>query len=339
MKMEKLVSVCIQTYRHSRYIKKCLDSILAQETDFDFEILLGEDESDDGTREICIEYAKKYPQKIRLFLHSRSNNIYVNDRPTGKFNFFNNLKNSVGKYIAICEGDDYWTDKTKLQKQIDFMESNTNYSICFHAVKLLINNKLQSDCLTEISGNEFTIADLACGNFIHTPSVVYRNVFPKTLPEYFNAVPVGDYPLHMLAARYGNIKYLPEAMAVYRIHEGGIHSENNIYRKIISGIETIDLMIPHYRDMPDILELLIKQNYRLISDIYNLCINSKDDDNLLDLTRKYNFRISGVNIKEFMKIITDLNARYNRLLNHPVSGKLIRFLAFLKNDRSFGARE
>src|SRR6478735_1262142 len=82
-----LVSVCVQTYQHVNYIKECLDGILMQQTDFPFEVLLGEDQSTDGTREICIEYAQKYPDKIRLFLHHRENNIKINGRQTGKFNF------------------------------------------------------------------------------------------------------------------------------------------------------------------------------------------------------------------------------------------------------------
>src|SRR5690606_4409195 len=112
-----VVSVCVQTYQHAPYIRECLDSILMQKTDFPFEILLGEDESSDGTREICIEYAEKFPDKIKLFLHRRENNIQIFGYPTGRFNFLTNLYSSNGKYIAICEGDDYWTDSDKLQKQ------------------------------------------------------------------------------------------------------------------------------------------------------------------------------------------------------------------------------
>ena len=85
-----------------------------------FEILVGEDASSDGTRDVCIAYAKKYPKKIKLFLHSRENNIRVYGKPTAKFNSAYNSYNAKGKYIAICEGDDFWTDPLKLQKQVDF---------------------------------------------------------------------------------------------------------------------------------------------------------------------------------------------------------------------------
>ena len=97
---QPLVSVCVQTYNHAPYIKDTLEGILMQKTDFPFEILLGEDESTDGTRDICIEYAKKHPDKIKLYLHSRENNIKINGTPTGRFNFIYNLIHAKGKYIA-----------------------------------------------------------------------------------------------------------------------------------------------------------------------------------------------------------------------------------------------
>ena len=115
-----VVSVCVVTYQHKDFIRSCLDGILMQKTNFPFEIILGEDESTDGTREICKAYAEKYPDKIKLFLRSRKDVIYINQHATGRFNFMENLKAARGKYIAFCEGDDYWIDEYKLQKQVDF---------------------------------------------------------------------------------------------------------------------------------------------------------------------------------------------------------------------------
>ena len=129
---QPLVSVCVQTYQHVNYIEHCLDSILMQQTDFDFEILLGEDASNDGTREICIEYAEKYPNKIRLFLHQRENNIEILGGQLFDVNFMYNLYSSKGDYIALCEGDDYWNDELKLQKQINFLKENPQYSVSYH---------------------------------------------------------------------------------------------------------------------------------------------------------------------------------------------------------------
>lgn len=222
--LEPLVSVCVQTYQHGDFIKDCLDGILMQEANFPYEILLGEDESTDGTREICVEYAKKYPDKIRLFLHHRINNIKINGQPTGRFNFIYNLYNARGKYIAFCEGDDYWTDPLKLQKQVDFLEANPDYSLCFHKVKLLNqdSNTFSKDTITREVSETTTIEDLAKGNYIHTPSVVLRNNFK--IPEWIYLCPVGDWTLYMLIIGTKKIKKLDDVVAVYRIHSGGIWS-------------------------------------------------------------------------------------------------------------------
>lgn len=129
---EPMVSVHVSTYQHAEFIRDCLDGVLMQETNFPFEIIIGEDESNDGTREICKEYADQYPEQIRLFLHRRENNIAIHGRPTGRFQFMYSYFVARGKYIATCEGDDYWTDPTKLQSQIDFMEKKKACSLSFH---------------------------------------------------------------------------------------------------------------------------------------------------------------------------------------------------------------
>jgi len=127
-KIEPLVSVVTTTYQHAPYIRQCLDSILMQETDFPFELIIGEDGSTDGTREICIEYADRYPDKIRLFLRDRNlTQYYTSDGRVIRFNGHFARAAARGKYIALCEGDDYWIDKTKLQKQVEFLVQNILY--------------------------------------------------------------------------------------------------------------------------------------------------------------------------------------------------------------------
>lgn len=197
------VSVCIQTYQHSHFISQCLDGVLMQITDFNFEILLGEDDSSDCTREICLNYAKKYPEKIKLFLHHRENVISINGKPTGRFNLFYNFHKARGKYIALCEGDDYWTDKYKLQKQVDFLEANGDYVICFHNSFILEDSGelILSKLKSYKEEQTYTIEDLAEYNFIHTASVVFRNGLIEKYPSWFFLSPAGDYPLYMLNAR------------------------------------------------------------------------------------------------------------------------------------------
>lgn len=212
-----MLSVCVQTYQHVNYIRECLDGVLMQDVDFEYEILLGEDDSNDGTREICIEYAEKYPDKIRLFLHKRENNIKINGRPSGRFNFLNNLYNAKGKYIALCEGDDYWTDPLKLQKQIDFLEQNDDYSLCFHKTLALHENS-EDDYYFPDFNCETTIEriNLYKGNIIPTCSIVFRN--RKELPSGIEKIPFGDWPLHLYNLGFGKGKYFNNVMGVYRIN-------------------------------------------------------------------------------------------------------------------------
>lgn len=246
--IQPLVSVCVQTYQHAAFITQSLDGILLQKVNFPFEIIIGEDESTDDTRKICLEYAEKYPGKINLFLRSRKDVVYIHGGPTGRYNFIKNLEAAKGKYIAICEGDDYWIDENKLQRQFDFMEANPGYAICFHRILELNDDgtlvKSHSKWNEEKS---FTINDLAAQNIIFTPSVFFRNGLIEKLPAWINESPVMDYVLHMFNARHGLIKYFPEPMAVYRKHGGGLWS-------------TLPEEITDERWV-NLLDLLLKENF------------------------------------------------------------------------------
>ncbi len=238
-----MVSVCIQTYQQVHFIAQCLDSILNQKTTFPFEIILGEDESSDGTREICISYAKKFPDHIILFLRSRKDVIVIDGKQTGRFNFKENLKASSGKYIALCEGDDYWTDELKLQKQYDFLESHNDYAVCFHKVSILKNNIPEEDYITRVPSPTTTIADLAKGNYIHTPSVMFRNGLE--LPIWFDEILAGDYALHILNALRGKLFCMDENMAVYRVHDGGIWSTASDEARQIRWLSVLTTLCQH----------------------------------------------------------------------------------------------
>ena len=129
---EPVVSVHLLTYNHADYIREAIESVLMQEVDFPMEIVLGDDDSSDGTREICIEYAEQYPDLIRLQLHHRENNRKLNGAPTHLFQFYYNTFQLRGRYFAILSGDDYWTDPMKLQKQAYFLEDNDECVFIHH---------------------------------------------------------------------------------------------------------------------------------------------------------------------------------------------------------------
>jgi glycosyltransferase involved in cell wall biosynthesis len=224
---QPLVSVTVQTYQHAPYIKKCLDSILVQKTNFPFEIILGEDESSDGTREICQKYADAYPDKIRLFLRSRKDVIKINGYPTGRYNFIQNIKSARGKYIANCPGDDYWLDPYKLQKQFDILEKNDSIVACHHWHMYQHNDK---DYLEAASKQGYFPQKIASAKEIFSDklriksrTIMYRNIIDDTFfPDWFYNVAYGDVPFSFLLGMYGNFYFIDEPMAVYRVTHDGL---------------------------------------------------------------------------------------------------------------------
>lgn len=240
------VSVSVVTYNQQDYIKQCLDGILKQQTNFEFEIILGEDESTDGTREICIEYANKYPE-IKLFLRRRENVIYINGNATGRNNFIENVKVCQGEFIALCEGDDYWTDPLKLQKQVDFLENNQTVNICFHKVKVLKNDNFnQQRLLEKFIGKPFKYIELIRHfNFIATASVVFRKPRELEFPSWFCDAVFGDLTLYKLVSNGNDFYCLNKCMAVYRVHEKGLYSGISRQSARLNYIQFLKIIFPY----------------------------------------------------------------------------------------------
>ncbi len=231
------LAIYMITYNHESFIEETIESMMTQKTNFEYKLFIGEDFSKDNTREVCVRLKEKYPNKIDLFLNEKNLGANLNAKQIFKACF-----ESGAKYIALCEGDDYWTDPLKLQKQVDFLEANPDYVICYHKVKVLQNGILKEDTITQEVAETTTIKDLAKGNYIHTCSVVFKNNLFEKFPEYFHKSPVGDYFLHMLNARYGKIKFLDEYMGVYRLHETSVWSSKTqikreqIWREFLKNI-------------------------------------------------------------------------------------------------------
>lgn len=247
-----IITVLVLTYHQASYIKDCLDGILMQKTDFPFEIIIGEDDSKDGTREICREYAEKHPDKIRLFLHAKENNIKINEKPSPIFNVFYNIFSAQGKYLAICEGDDYWTDPLKLQKQVDFMESNPDCTFSFHPT-VCIDEKDSSYNHTKQPPNpdivqKFTLKENIQGKGlgIWTVSMMLKSVYLKQIPSWLMEAPITDLAIKLYYAHHGPIVYTPCISAVYRRRSLGSWSElTNTYQwqidHMIERISTFNL--------------------------------------------------------------------------------------------------
>ena len=222
MKNVKLSILCL-TFNHAQFIRKALDSFLMQQTNFDFEILIHDDASRDETAKILHEYKSKYPDIIELLIQKE--NQYFTEKDYIKTFISPFIK---GQYVALCEGDDYWTDPLKLQKQVDFLDAHPECSICFHPVKVVWEDKSQKDRIFPTPSFRFrkkitTLQDLLKHNYIQTNSVVYRWRFHK---DSLNLIPddilPGDYFLHLLHAQTGKIGFIDDVMAVYRKHAGGL---------------------------------------------------------------------------------------------------------------------
>jgi len=231
-KIQPVVSVCIQTYQHAAFIAECLDSVLMQETDFPYEIIVGEDDSKDGTREICKEYAEKYPDKIRLFLRDEKDKIFINGRKTGRFNFIENLKAARGEFIALCDGDDYWIDESKLRQQQELIVSNKLVA-CYsnHYIKTTaslslnnpFNNQYKEHKLIELSPKTVGSSRLLIGQL---STLVAKSIFIKEFigNSLAKEIWAADGLLFLLLSSYGRVGYLNAAFSLYRIEGQGVTS-------------------------------------------------------------------------------------------------------------------
>lgn len=232
--MDILVSICCTAYNHEMYITDALDGFLMQKANFNFEILISDDASTDKTAQMIEEYEKKFPDIIKPIYHT------VNKYSKG-VDIYSEIvwPKAKGKYIALCEGDDYWTDPYKLQKQVDYMESNPNCTLCFHNAKIIENgfavttNNLISNV---IENNIYNAGEMAVLGFIPTASQFFRRTSIDNLPKWYNKAVVGDYPLQLITTSHGYAYYINEEMSVYRTGVKGSASSRasklNVDKKI-----------------------------------------------------------------------------------------------------------
>jgi glycosyltransferase involved in cell wall biosynthesis len=207
------LSVCMITFNHAAFISQALDSVLMQRTAFDFEIVIGDDRSSDGTVEVLRAYQARWPNKIKLLL--REHNLGMNR------NLNQTLQACNGEYIAILEGDDYWEDPSKLQLQVEYLDEHCACALCHHRVKHLAWPEAQ--ILKEFPPARYRLdhlpeRELAIFNFVQTCSAVFRRKWLPSLDEEFEALKLGDWPLFVLLREKGWIGYIDRMMAYYRVH-------------------------------------------------------------------------------------------------------------------------
>lgn len=213
MRTKVEVSIITVTYNQELYVREALESICKQNTNFNFEVIVADDCSTDKTPQIIKEYAQKYPDIIKPIFRKKNLGAWQN--------FTDALKKTKGKYIALCDGDDFWTDPKKLQLQVDFLEKHPDYVLCFHPVRVIFENNEQKEFIYPDSSDthKFTVNELLKKNFIQTNSVMYRK---QTYKDAATNVTPGDWYLHLYHAQFGKIGFINKVMSVYRRHSGGI---------------------------------------------------------------------------------------------------------------------
>ncbi|MCA0382636.1 MAG: GNAT family N-acetyltransferase [Bacteroidetes bacterium] len=232
------LSVFMMSYNHAAFIGQALQGVFDQQVDFPIEIVLGDDASTDDTRAVIFRYYQQRPWLFRLILHDMNIGACFNQMVV-----FKTCKKTNAKYIAICEGDDYWTDPMKLHKQVSLLESNPQYSLCFHDAWLLLNKSGTMQTYGLFRQDIYKTVDiLKTGAFIPSLSIVFR-VEGFDFPSWFSRTSIGDIALVLMNSLQGDIILLREKMGVYRKHEKGVSVEMEA-NQIQLSLESVKLL--HY---------------------------------------------------------------------------------------------
>lgn len=232
------VSVSVTTYGHERYIARALDGILMQETPFDFEVVVGDDLSTDRTRDVVLAYRDRHPDRIRTVFPER------NLGGGGKLMFVETVRACRGEYVAMLDGDDYWTAPDKLRRQAEFLDAHRECSLVFHdALRVREDGSAPPERYVPPGHPQFSgVEELLLSNFIPSPSPMVRREVMAEFPAWFFASPWGDYPLYFMAAERGLLGYVDEVMAVYRVHPAGLWSRLDAVAQARSSVAFYDTL-------------------------------------------------------------------------------------------------
>ena len=230
-------------YNHEKYIAQAIEGVIKQKTNFKYRLFIGEDASTDQTKKIILEYSLKYPEIV--FPIFQDSNIGASENTRILFS------KCTSKYIALCDGDDYWDDETKLQKQVDFLESNANFSMCFHNVLIKREYSSSNDNKVDkfnglMPKDEFVFEDVLDNWIAHTSSLVFKRTALLPLPDWFFNCFTGDLVIIILLASKGKLKYLDFVGSVYRLNDRGI-SVNYKEKYLMEGkIQLYKLLNQHF---------------------------------------------------------------------------------------------
>ena len=237
-----VVDVAIVTYNHAAFVRQTIDSVLGQKTSFPFRILVGDDCSQDGTQDILREYEQRYPGRFLLMLDDIHHGLDDNNRVGVRL-----LRACSAKYIALLDGDDYWIDTNKLQLQVDFLEQHPECSICTTNAKIYYQSDPAATRLYHVDEPKtyYLTEDLMNGNLFLTSSALIKGSVIQNLPPWFIEMPVGDYPIYIYGSTLGNIAYLHEVTAVYRVHANGAWQSYSNIQAVAKSISVVNSIRPH----------------------------------------------------------------------------------------------
>ncbi|MGV9002166.1 MAG: glycosyltransferase [Candidatus Saccharimonadaceae bacterium] len=315
--MKPSVTIVCISYNQEKYIRQAIESFLMQKVNFAYEIIIHDDASTDGTQEIIKEFIQKYPKIFRPLLE-----VENQFSKTGTQFLKNMYQMAKGKYIAICEGDDFWTDPLKLQKQFDFMEKNKDYTLCFHPVKVFFESGEQPDSIFPDTKTGFTVENLLRGNFIQTNSVFYRK--QDYTPLATNLMPM-DWYVSLYHAQFGKIGFINKVMSSYRRHEGGAwwgtEKKDAFFSKALTPeLNLLNELSKMYKDTPYGTSSIEYHATRLLSEAVTQ--TDKSRQLFTQVAKGYpgyiaaSYQKSAKEIQENAVLINELNAKLEALNYH-----------------------
>lgn len=270
---KELLKVFMVTYNHEAFVREAVESVLMQRTDFPVLLVIGEDKSTDGTRAIVQELAAKYPDRINAILHETN----LGAARTGLDVWEECLKNS--SYVAILEGDDFWTDPLKLQKQVDVLRADNSASMCFHDAWNQAPDGTRTEYVRAWLGarpvkERFTIDDVITENVVPTVSICLRNTPELRLLERLKDHPLMDHTINVVLAGLGQLAYIDEPMGVRRQHAGGLISMRNRQHKIDFNLE----LLPHLDRLTQgrFAERLSQRRKQLLNMAFEAAVGARD---------------------------------------------------------------
>jgi glycosyltransferase involved in cell wall biosynthesis len=237
--MSPRISVVMTAFQHERYIAQAIESVLAQQLDEPFELVIGDDLSSDATREVIGRYAERNPEIVRVHFPDR------NRGGEGKNLFADALDLAVGEYVGMLDGDDYWTSPTKLRRQVAFLDEHPSYAMCFHNVLRVHEDDPARDAPYDhrTSPRDVELDELLGTCVAASCSPVFRMAAIRPLPAWYFGLPWGDWPLYVMARDAGRVRYLPEVLGAYRIHAAGMYSK-------LTRVEALEQRTQFYERLP-----------------------------------------------------------------------------------------